>query len=275
MRIYYLNSIGKRIDLDRYPCKMLADMELFNYEWDYSTQNINQNKVRKFYKKLSEKEFQIAIVGGNSKDHAAVKEELLKTFDYDVASQTAGRLYIGEYFIECFIIKSQKYDWNRKVSHLECSILCENPVWRKEEKYSFGGATNPAYSTDGLEYPYDFTYDFAGLGESCFISNEGYTGADFEFVIYGACENPVISIGFQTYAVYTTLETGEYIIINSVMKKIYKVKNNGERVNLFHLRDKTFDIFKKIPPGISAAAWSGAFGFDLTLYIERSEPPWI
>ena len=59
MRIYYLNSIGKRIDLDRYPCKMLADMELFNYEWDYSTQNINQNKVRKFYKKLSEKEFQM------------------------------------------------------------------------------------------------------------------------------------------------------------------------------------------------------------------------
>ena len=107
MRIYYLNSIGKRIDLDRYPCKMLADMELFNYEWDYSTQNINQNKVRKFYKKLSEKEFQIAIVGGNSKDHAAVKEELLKTFDYDVASQTAGRLYIGEYFIECFILQSQ------------------------------------------------------------------------------------------------------------------------------------------------------------------------
>ena len=275
MRIYYLNSIGKRIDLDRYPCKMLADMELFNYEWDYSTQNINQNKVRKFYKKLSEKEFQIAIVGGNSKDHAAVKEELLKTFDYDVASQTAGRLYIGEYFIECFIIKSQKSDWNRKVSHLECSILCENPVWRKEEKYSFGGATNPVYNADGLEYPYDFKYDFAGLGESCFISNEGYTGADFEFVIYGACENPVISIGFQTYAVYTTLKTGEYIIINSVMKKIYKAKNNGERVNLFHLRDKTFDIFKKIPPGISTAAWSGAFGFDLTLYIERSEPPWI
>lgn len=182
---------------------------------------------------------------------------------------------IGEYFIECFIIKSQKSDWNRKVSHLECSILCENPVWRKEEKYSFGGATNPVYNADGLEYPYDFKYDFAGLGESCFISNEGYTGADFEFVIYGACENPVISIGFQTYAVYTTLETGEYIIINSVMKKIYKVKNNGERVNLFHLRDKTFDIFKKIPPGISTAAWSGAFGFDLTLYIERSEPPWI
>ena len=38
MEIYYKNSSGKIIYLDREPYKMLASTNLFDYAWDYSSQ---------------------------------------------------------------------------------------------------------------------------------------------------------------------------------------------------------------------------------------------
>ena len=70
------------------------------------------------------------------------------------------------------------------------------------------------------------------------------------------------------------LYIGEYMVIDSRSKKVYKVKNNGEKVNLFHARGRDFYIFEKIPSGIMAVSWSGEFGFDITLLSERSEPVW-
>ena len=65
------------------------------------------------------------------------------------------------------------------------------------------------------------------------------------------------------------------MVINSATKKIYKVKNNGEQVNLYHCQGREFYIFEKIPPGTLAVAWAGGFGFDIKLLQERSEPKWI
>ena len=71
------------------------------------------------------------------------------------------------------------------------------------------------------------------------------------------------------------LEAGEYLVIDSLTKKIFKVKRNGEKINEFHLRDSMFDVFQKIPPEDCTITWSGLFGFDLTIFSERSEPSWI
>ena len=55
---------------------------------------------------------------------------------------------------------------------------------------------------------------------------------------------------------------------------VIKVLDNGQQVNIFDLRDKTNSVFEPIPGGNINLIWSGAFGFDLTLYQERSEPRW-
>ena len=38
--------------------------------------------------------------------------------------------------------------------------------------------------------------------------------------------------------------------------------------------EKNRTIFDKIPSGDLNIVWTAAFGFDLTLYLERGEPTW-
>ena len=70
------------------------------------------------------------------------------------------------------------------------------------------------------------------------------------------------------------LETGEYLVINSLSKKIYKVKNDGEQVNQYNLQDRDWYVFQKVASGSHSVSWSGLFGFDITMYERRSEPKW-
>lgn len=106
------------------------------------------------------------------------------------------------------------------------------------------------------------------------LLNEAITDADFEMIVYGKCENPEIMIDGQKYIVHCQLGSGEYLVINSLTKKIYKVKNDGEKVNQYHLQDTDWYIFQKISSGKHTVSWSGLFGFDITLFERRSEPKW-
>ena len=47
---------------------------------------------------------------------------------------------------------------------------------------------------------------------------------------------------------------------------------SGKEINLFDYRDKTQSVFERIPGGNLRLNWTGTFGFDLTLFEERSEP---
>lgn len=93
--------------------------------------------------------------------------------------------------------------------------------------------------------------------------------------IYGPCDAPKVTIGTSVYKVNTSLISGEYLEINTETRSIYKTMNNGTKVNLFDDRDRENNIFSKVPEGNSVVARSGAFRFDVTLLIKRSEPKWI
>ena len=131
------------------------------------------------------------------------------------------------------------------------------------------------YNSRNKDYPHGYAHDYANGAQNTILLNEGLVDADFEITIYGACANPMIVIGGHSYSVNTELLTGEYLKINSKEKKIYKVKTNGEVVNQFDFRNRDHYIFKKIGAGANNVAWSGIFGFDVTLLEERSEPKWI
>ena len=130
-------------------------------------------------------------------------------------------------------------------------------------------------STVGFDYAHDYSYDYSNTLINQKIIVPGETPAGFRLIVYGSCDNPTISIGELTYKVNTTLLTGEHLIIDITSKTISKIKNSGEKVNVFDLRDRDADFFEKIPAGMHSVAWSGAFGFDVILLIERSEPEWI
>ena len=49
---------------------------------------------------------------------------------------------------------------------------------------------------------------------------------------------------------------------------------NGTMQNIFEKRAKDKSIFEPIPSGSLAVNWNGEFGFDFTVFKERSVPKW-
>lgn len=277
MEIFYVNNRNEKVYLDREPYKMLSVTSLFDYEWEYTTQGSANPRITKFSQSMKEKDFDIRIFGNGIADFKEKANRLLSVFEKDIFDLSPGKLYVGEWYLRCYISKSTKPKryYNAKTSLVEVVVIAENGMWTKDATTSFGKITNEVYNRAGLDYAYDYSFDYSNSLTSQLLVNENYAPADFELTIFGGCENPAISIGFHTYAVNDSLTLGEYIKVNSRTRKIYKVKNNGEKVNIYDRQGREFWIFEKIPSGNLIVAWSGGFGFEITLLEERSEPRWI
>lgn len=277
MEIYYVNNRNEKVYLDRGPYKMLSATSLFDYEWDYATQGSTNPIITKFSQTMQEKDFDIRILGSSIEDFKEKANYLLSVFEKDIFGVSPGKLYVGDWYLRCYIVKSKKSKryFNARSSLLNINIIAENGMWTKDVTTSFGKITNEIYNRAGLDYAYDYPFDYANSLTSQLLVNENYAPANFELTIYGACQNPAVSIGLHTYEIKDSIVLGEYIKVNSRTRKIYKVKNNGEIINIYDRQGRDMWIFEKIPPGNLIVAWSGGFGFDVTLLEERSEPRWI
>lgn len=276
IEIYYMNSKKRRLDLTGGSFKMLSVSNLFDYEWTYTTKGTSILNISSFNKRFVEKAISVVVSASTNEEYKEKITELMEIIDLDINVLTPGRLYVGKTYLECFFVASKKPKRyvNTKSTTIELSIVAENGNWIYEDKKSFSIVTGEKYNSDGLDFPTDYPFDYANDLVSQRIVNDNYASSDFEMIVYGPCISPEVSIGLHTYKVDARLYIGEYMVIDSRSKKVYKVKNNGEKVNLFHARGRDFYIFEKIPSGIMAVSWSGEFGFDITLLSERSEPVW-
>lgn len=275
MEIYYQNSAGKRLYLDRGAYKMLAKSSLWDYEWNYSTNNYNGRPQMSIRRKSTKRNISVVVSAGTVTECMQKLSELSDFFDIDVVTRTAGRIYVGSGYLKCYVIKSTKsgkYVQTRKTT-VTFDVLPDGEDWIYESKYTFH-PQEASGSGNNMDYPHDYPFDYYNGMSSRILLNEAISDADFEMVVYGPCENPEILIGSHKYHVNCQLETGEYLVINSLTKKIYKVKNDGEQVNQYNLQDMDWYVFQKIASGSHSVFWSGLFGFDITLYERRSEPKW-
>ena len=90
--------------------------------------------------------------------------------------------------------------------------------------------------------------------------------------IFGEVGNPRVSVNGHPYQVNVDLAANEYLIIDSRKNTVTKYLANGTTLNVFDKRNKAQSVFEPIPGGTLRLTWPGTFGFDLTLYEERSEP---
>ena len=276
IEIYYMNSKKRRLDLTGGSFKMLSVSNLFDYEWTYTTKGTSILNISSFKKRFVEKAISVVVSASTNEEYKEKITELMEIIDLDINVLTPGRLYVGQTYLECYFVASKKPKKyvNTKRTTIELSLVAENGNWIYEDKKSFSIVTGDKYNSDGLDFPTDYPFDYANDLVSQRIVNDNYAASDFELIVYGPCVGPEISVGLHTYKVDVSLYMGEYMAVNSVTKKIYKVKNSGEKVNLYHARGRDFYIFEKIPSGINPVSWSGEFGFDITLLSERSEPVW-
>lgn len=194
----------------------------------------------------------------------------------DIIGMTPGSLWIGNEYVNGYFIKRNSENASEFYGRTQnLTFLAPYPFWISEEKRSFyASQTDPGGDTD-LDYNYDYNYDYAtetGSGKQWYVDH--FAPSEFEMVIYGPALDPRIKINGHAYQVFDDIENGEYVLIDSRNNTVTKFRNNGTAVNLFDMRGKAQSIFEPIPGGFNNISWSGAFGFDITLFLERSEPKW-
>lgn len=127
-----------------------------------------------------------------------------------------------------------------------------------------------------MDYEHDYGYDYTmPYGGDVIWQVDHYAPCEYEMIIYGPCVDPRVVINGHIYQVYATLDENDYLKINSRENSVVQYLVNGTQRDLYDYRVKiTGSLFDPIKPGNVRVVWSGEFGFDLTLFCERSEPRW-
>lgn len=206
-------------------------------------------------------------------------DELTNAWEYDIVNVTPGRIYFGNYYIECYILEMSNEVsgiWNNWTD-IKVAIYCPYPFWSEETKKDFyPDSMGKGEEYSFLEYPYGYNYDYSREKTgSQHWHIDHYRPNHFRMVVYGPCANPRITINGYVYQIFETLEKGEYLVIDSRSKTVIKHLTNGTEQNIFAKRAKESSVFELIPSGGLMINWSGTFGFEITIYKERSVPRWI
>ena len=284
---YFINHNGQKIDLSEAPY-LFQEGDLLDWVYAYQTmQNNGRNRTTDYHQEVKEFAVKVAVVPDFSLEPEARKAQWKEDVNnfYDVTIQDVidginGALWTDTgYYLPCKLIGSSKSDWRMGLPFMfnDVTLLADNPAWIKDYKRSFyaSGSSSGGSGIDFLAYPYSYSYTYSPPEAG--YSNweiDNYGDNDFEMIVYGPCENPRVVINGQPYEVYETLEANEYIVITSNPNAVVKHLANGTTVDLWDYRLKTSSIFEPIPSGELDINWSGEFGFDLTIYAERSEPAW-
>ncbi len=276
MKIYYRNNYGQTIDFMDWPYKICSS-DLFDYMWQYESQNSIRPRITRFYRNVDKKNVNIDVSARSLGDYNQALMHLLEVTEKDVLNLKPGRLYVDDTYLSCYFLGSKKAEWHPGVAYLSnaFTLVFETGKWIREIKLSYAVGGQVSGEESYMDYAYDYAYDYTSSSGWAALDNPGYAQADFEMTIHGPCKNPEVLIAEHPYSVNCELLLGEYLRIDSLNRKVYKVRVNGEQVNQFHLRDREFSIFRKIPVGGCGVAWDGSFAMDIVLYEERSEPRWI
>lgn len=256
----------------------LTRIKKANYHnWTFSPETIEKRygvRVIRFGKSAAAYSTTLYF-GGSVEDRKTRIDAFHTKIEHDIRSAQSGRLTWGDWYIDCFIRSSSTYPGDRADYTVnEVEIYAPYPFWIKPKDYSFYKREIDPSSYTFLDYPigyeYDYTPDPAGEGT---IVNDSPGAAEFKLIIYGPIVSPSVTIAGIPRRVFTGVSEGEYLTIDSRAKTII-LQRQTDAINVFGLRDKGVQIFEPIPDGGSEVIWSGDFGFDLTLYRERSEPAW-
>lgn len=247
--------------------------DLHDYLWEYSTSSTD--KITEFTRGVVKKSLPLIVLCSSAEEGAAKVDQLLEIADKDVVDKSPGRLIVNGYYMRAYIIGSTKksYLYNGRYMEITLTIVTDTPVWVKEETFYFYG-TDEETTGLWLDYPFDFSFDYAANGRKKYIINSSYHASDFELIFWGRALSPSVTINGYKYAVETGLALNEILTINSRDKTVVKTTKTGEQTNLFNYRSKETSIFEKIAAGTLPVICDGDYTFTITLFDERSEPRW-
>lgn len=269
----YVASSGRSYNLRSDTLKTRSSANFHDWKWDVIASQLQiGERVTAFSKKPAVYDVELMLIG-TSEEKLAQLDRLHEDFELDLRSVKPGRLIWNDYHIECYATESStKPNSSNMIVDNTVTFYCPYPFWIKEEKRSFYPQAVNA-DEEFLDYPHDYPYDFySGEAGSATWQTDFPFKSDFKMVIYGPATNPRIVINDHVYQILDDLGETEYVIIDSKLATIEKVTASGHKINAFDLRNKESSVFEQLPAETLYLSWLGTFGFDLTLYEERSEP---
>lgn len=270
----YIASSGNEYNLKTNGIKTrTANYHNWNWGVDGTTLQFG-TRVANFTREAAVYETQLVFTGTYFETKALI-EALHQDMELDVRNGQTGRIVWGDYYIDCYItMSSTQPDENNVYATNDLQIYCPYPFWVKEETKSFT-PQEAIVGQEFLDYDYDYEYDYftGDVGISIWMIDSPFP-SEFNMTVYGPAVNPRVSINDHPYQFFDTLESNEYVIIDSRNNTITKYLADGSEVNIFDLRNKDFSIFQQVQGERLVLNWTGGFGFDLTVYEERSEPRW-
>ena len=265
--IKYQNHLGKSVDLSSNgivadPTDVLA--------WSLVV-NDSYGTVRSIGRSVAARKMKVVTYSMKA------RKRLYEVPAADVDNMRPGRLYVGDWYLVCYITSSSVRGWwcGDGVSSYEVEVTVVDAQWRKDVQYVLterhdGGA--------GLDFPYDFPHDF-GYSTSAFtVNNTGFKPADAVIRVYGPVGSCQVTVASNTYSVGVSLEVGEYVTIDTYERTVKVTRLTGGVEDAFpHVEGDYFEgsgsyIFERIPVGLSDVIWSGTSDLDLTVVLMRDEP---
>ena len=279
MLVYKSGSTGEEINLSEEHIKAhIKTAGLYDYDWSVNEIELKTGIEVDGFQKNS-KQYELTLDFRGSKDERAeAAERFFRITERDVIDKIKGRLYFKDHYLECYVIGSKYENAGRaRIVRKTVSIYAPQPVWITEVYRSFPRISGSEESSEHLDYNYDYNYDYTmPYGGDVIWSVDHYASCEFLMTIFGPCVDPRVVINGHPYQVYVTLAENEYLQIDSRPNKntVVKYAENGIRLDVYDMRAKQESVFEPIAAGNVRVVWTGDFGFDLTLFCERSEPRW-
>lgn len=277
MELKYECSNGTVIDLMKEPIFAQSPETLLKTSWSYKSKSAinNRNKLKNFFKDLQQSSLKLSIMTDTKEEFNNTMIKLYRCFDRDVKTLKPGKIWWNDFYKEVFIIAPVPSDFEEMFESvdIDMDIIFPYSFWIRKEQHRFPAVTEAVGS---LDYPFDFSFDFGCPNNQETFMNDCICNCDFELIFYGPITNPCININGHDYEILTNLESGEYAVIDSNERTIKQFSVKGESKNIFHLRNKESDIFRKIPEGMCYISRNGLMGFDIITYNEWGAPKtWI
>ena len=246
--------------------------DLRDYSWSFDTIN---NRISRFYRDTTSRKIPLVVYCKSGDEAVSVMNRLHELAETDIVEMIPGKIIVGDYYTTGYITASVKSNYliRRKYCKIELTLTSDDPAWYREHTHQFLPGTESGF-IGGTDYPFDYRYDYALSMNGRKIVCNSVGSSAFRLLIYGEATNPAVVINGHTYTVNGTIAKGETLLIDSLNKTITLTTASGKKINWFDKRGREEYIFEPLPAGQSTVAWSGAFGFDLTVVEKRSEPKW-
>lgn len=269
MEIRYVNNRGDVLNLygDGIVCDPTGPIA-----WNLSPKEVN-GKVASFQTGVTSKKMTAATYSMEA------RERLYEVPSFDIADMSPGKLYVGEWYVFCYLTASELGSWWRTDGHAtyELTVTVEDAHWRRDTEYSY---TQIPQEISGLDFEFDYEHDYGYAYQRMIVTNQNHLEADVLIRIYGETTAPTVRIGQNDYKLSSKLNPDDYVEISTYDKTVRIVRATGEVDNGFqdilgdYMEGSGSYVFQKIPSGSSEVSWDGSFDFDVIVSEMRYEPRW-